>query len=126
MKKILIKIIIGLIILEVILRLYFLPISHHINTTMNGYIIYQSGSELNCSVTVTGKYQDHLFSNHKIRGIFDGTIYVNGTTIGIDNNRIVFYGEARKTSYRASSTDTNGKETLLCLGDIIMLTGLGN
>ena len=135
MKKILIYIIIGLIILAVILRLLFLPISHHVNTTMNGYIIYQSGSELNCSVTVTGKYQDYLFSNHKIRGIFDGTIYVNGTTIGIENNRVVFYGETGKTSYtasadtsrasatdisRASSTDINGKEIITRLGDELL------
>lgn len=84
MKKALIIIIAGLVIIAVLFGLYFLPISHLINTTTDGYIIYLSGSELNCSVTVTGKYRDYLLYNDKARDVFDGTIYVNGTKIGIE------------------------------------------
>lgn len=120
MKKTLIKIIVGLIIIAALFGLYFLPISHLINTTTDGYIIYLSGSELNCSVTITGKYQDYLFNNDKTRDIFDGTIYINGTEIGVDNNRIVFDGKAGNTSYRSSSTDKSGKVTILRLGDELL------
>jgi|GEM_PF-2636025 len=120
MKKILIIIIPVLIIIAVTLGLYFLPISHIINTTTDGYIIYQSGSDMNCSVTITGEYRDYLFYNDNGRDVFNGTIYVNSAKIGIGNDPIVFSGEAGNTFYRSSSTDESGNDTILRIGDELL------
>lgn len=117
MKKAPVIIIAGLIVIVLFIGLYFLPVSHLINTTTDGYIIYRSGSELNVSVTITGKHRDHLFYNGNGRDVFDGTIYVNGNKIGVGNDTIVIDKEAGNTFYKSSSADKNGSVTVRRFGD---------
>jgi hypothetical protein len=120
MRKVLIIVIAACVIIAVALGLYFLPIPHHVKIAMDGYIIYQNGSEMKCSVTLEGKYQDRLFENAVYWDLFDGTVAVNGAVIGVENCRVSFHGEAGHTSYTSTSTDANGITTVLRRGDLLL------
>lgn len=121
MKRALIVIIAVCIIMVISLGLYLLPIPHQVNHTIDGYIIYENGYEMNCNVTIEGKYQDYLFDNDRYKDIFDGTIYVNGVATGISDVRITFSGEAGHTSYLWDSSDASRNETTIKrIGDVLL------
>lgn len=87
---------------------------------MDGFILYENGDEMNCSVTLEGISQNYIFDNEIYHDLFDGTIYANSALIGIRLNRVVFKGTAGHTGYVHTSSDANGNTSLLRKGDELL------
>jgi hypothetical protein len=119
MQKKLIIVIAVCIIIAAALGLCFLPIPHHVNNVIEGRIIYKNGSEINCSVTIDGRYKHYLFRED----LFDGSISVNGASIFMDSiygMRIVFGKETGQTGYTSSELNKDKNGTVLKTGDILL------
>jgi hypothetical protein len=87
--------------LVIVLGVFIYQFPHNVNRKIDGYIIYQNGSEMSCSVSIEGKHSYKLFQED----VFDGTISVNNANIdGTSKTRVTFGAETGLTSYDISST----------------------
>lgn len=115
MRKFVVFIIAACVLVATTLCAIYLPLTHHVDNTSDGYLAYLNGSEMICSVNVKGKYKHYFFRDD----IFDGTITVNNAVLGSEFQdigiRFVFTEESDRTSYNVS-IDGQLKKS----GDIIM------